>query len=720
MKKLYYLAALLLTISVYSQHKVAAKIEEIHQSKVTFHQIAPLTPTSATTTEPFRAVSEATFATLNNPVVADVMQNRYEFLEVQIPYNDEVISVELYRTQLFHRDFHVDTDKQKNVSYNRGVHYRGIIKGHPESVASFNFFDGELNAIISNSEMNNLVVGKLQKQGNISEYIIYSDAKMLVPSGFQCAVKDDVVEHENARLERSVLTERCVTFYFEIDHTLYQANGSNVEQTTNWMTSVYNNVETLYALDGITVSLKSLFIWTEPDPYFGDSSVEYLYQFNEIRPVFDGDIGQLVGADPGGLGGIAVTIDGLCSQNNFSYSDVQLDFATVPTWSWTVQVITHEFGHLMGSQHTHSCAWNGNNTAIDGCGTQAGFENGNCPIGPIPSPSQKGTIMSYCHLINGVGISFANGFGEQPAMRIMQTVDSSPCLSVDCVTTCINTVASISVTDVTSNSAIINWTDISENPGSYEFALFPLGGPNPGFQSITNPSFDATDLQPNTFYRVRIRPICESATSYSRETIFATSADWCAGVTITDTGGPNQDHGNMESYTRVLMPTQPNKKIKLVFSSFHLEDDYDFLYIYDGPNTASPEITGGLTGNIDPGTYISTSPSGALTIQFESDQFVTESGYIATVSCEDHLGVNDMGKVIDFSYYPNPTTGTVNILSNSTITSMMIYNVQGRLLYKADVNSLETQADISAFASGTYFFKLKFGNEEAHFKIVRN
>src|SRR5690606_8080221 len=143
-------------------------------------------------------------------------------------------------------------------------------------------------------------VGKLQKQGNTSEYIIYSDAKMLVPSGFQCAVKDDVVEHENARLERSVLTECCVTFYFEIDHTLYQANGSNVEQTTNWMTSVYNNVETLYALDGITVSLKSLFIWTEPDPYFGDSSVEYLYQFNEIRPVFDGDIGQLVGADPGG------------------------------------------------------------------------------------------------------------------------------------------------------------------------------------------------------------------------------------------------------------------------------------------------------------------------------------------------------------------------------------------------------------------------------------
>ena len=59
-------------------------------------------------------------------------------------------------------------------------------------------------------------------------------------------------------------------------------------------------------------------------------------------------------------------------------------------------VVTHEQGHLMGSRHTHACVWNGNNTAIDGCGPAAGYGyEGSCSGAPIPSGG--GTIMSYCH-----------------------------------------------------------------------------------------------------------------------------------------------------------------------------------------------------------------------------------------------------------------------------------------------------------------------------------
>ena len=82
------------------------------------------------------------------------------------------------------------------------------------------------------------------------------------------------------------------------------------------------------------------------------------FAFAQTTPVFDGDVGQLVGIDPGGLGGVAVAINGLCSQNNYSYSDVSFNYNTVPTFSWTVQVITHEMGHLLGSRHTHGCYWN--------------------------------------------------------------------------------------------------------------------------------------------------------------------------------------------------------------------------------------------------------------------------------------------------------------------------------------------------------------------------
>jgi predicted Zn-dependent protease len=77
---------------------------------------------------------------------------------------------------------------------------------------------------------------------------------------------------------------------------------------------------------------------------------------------------MLVGDDEGGLGGVAISIAGLCSNQNVSYSDVDLYYEELPMFSWDVEVITHELGHLFGSPHTHGCYWNGNDTAIDGCG----------------------------------------------------------------------------------------------------------------------------------------------------------------------------------------------------------------------------------------------------------------------------------------------------------------------------------------------------------------
>lgn len=84
----------------------------------------------------------------------------------------------------------------------------------------------------------------------------------------------------------------------------------------------------------------------------------------------------------------------------------------MPVYSFSVTVVTHEEGHVMGSRHTHACVWNGNNTAIDGCGPAEGFPyEGACSGAPIPE--NGGTIMSYCHL-SPVGIDFNLGFGHSP------------------------------------------------------------------------------------------------------------------------------------------------------------------------------------------------------------------------------------------------------------------------------------------------------------------
>ena len=722
-KNLLLLSTLFCLTSLVAQNKVAEKVSELQRLKADFKSITVLFPTQNTIdSDVNKVVDGATLATLNVEKINEIVINKYDYIELKIPYQNQEVSVLLYKVNPFLEGFHVDTDKGKNIAYQKGVYYRGIISGDNKSVGAFNFFNGEFNGIISNSELGNIVVGKLEKVNNQLDYIVYSDAKMKVLNDFDCHVKDDgITRATNKKIDRSINSDRCVGLYFEVDYNLFTQNGSNTTTTTNWMTSVFNNVQTLYNNDGITVSLKSMFIWTEQDPYdgIGTSSGNYLNAFSEIRPVFDGDLGQLVGIDPGGLGGVAVTIDGLCSAYNYSYSDVNFNYSTVPTYSWTVQVIAHEFGHLLGSRHTHACAWNGNNTSIDGCGTQAGYSEGTCALGPIPSTDEKGTIMSYCHLISGVGISLANGFGPQPAAAILNAVNTSTCLSFDCLGSCPNTVTEITAFNITPTSVDISWNDLGSTT-SWEVGVATFNSSTTVWHTVTSPSYTATGLNANTYYEIRVRPLCTGIEPAIREKIFATtSSNFCASVSFTDTGGTTGNYTNLQSWVRTMTPYNPGLKLRVTFLSFNLELDYDYLYIFNGPNEFSSELTpDGLTGTTLPPAYNSTAFDGSLTFKFYSDQGVVASGWNATITCTGTLGVED-ANILDYSYYPNPTTGNVYITSKEAITEVAVYNVQGQLLFNQKMNELSTNVDMSQFASGTYFFKLKINDREANFKILK-
>ena len=723
MKKQLLLMTLLFTFSLFGQKKIAEQITALQDLKTTFKKVSVLTPDATINkSDVEKVVNDATLAKINITKLNQIFAAKDEFIELDIPYQNQLISVLLYKVNPFTEDFQIDTDKKRNIAYQKGVYYRGIIKNDMNSVSSFNFFNGEFNGIISSETLGNLVIGKLDKQANQLDYIVYSDSKMNIISDWKCNVKEDGFEvDQNTTLNREVNTAKCVTFYFEIDFTLFTQNGSDTTATTNWMTSVFNNVQTLFNNDGITTALKSMFIWTSQDIYegIGNSSSVYLNSFAQNRPVFNGDVGMLVGIDPGGLGGVAF-LNSICADNNYSYSDVDFSFSTVPSFSWTVQVITHEFGHSLGSPHTHGCYWNGNNTSIDGCGTTAGYPEGNCPVGPIPSSSVKGTIMSYCHLVGGVGISFANGFGPQPTTLIQNNVNNKSCLSSDCINTCINNVVNIESINVTNNGVTATWDDLGDAT-TWQVMVRPVNAVVGGtWTTVTTNSFTTSSLNPNTYYRIRVRPICVGISAPIREKIFATTGDYCSGMLFTDTGGISGNYTNKESFTRVMMPNLPNQKLVATFTSFQLEDTYDFLYIYNGSDESYPEFNSGagFTGTNSPGTITSTATDGSLTFKFISDEGTIDSGWIATISCTPSLGISN-NDFIDFSYYPNPTNGNLNIKSNTSISEITVFNIEGRRLFNQTLDTLETSVDISQFATGTYFFKLKFGEKEANFKVLK-
>lgn len=730
MKKLIQIFAFFYCVGSFGQSKIAQKIQELNAGGAQFVTVTPFSINSQQPNSQIeKTVAEAQLVTLQTLVTNNVVSNAYETIRVQIPYHNRILNLQLYKVNLFANGFHVDTDKQKNIEYTPGVYYKGIIEGESNSLVSFNFFKGEVNGVISSSQLSNLVVGKIDRNGNTNDYIIYEDQKMKVASTNDCHTSDDVDAEVEKQLQQklSPASVNCVATYFEIDNNLFVANGSSTTTTMNWMTSVFNNMQTLYANDGITVSLKSTYIWTTPDPYegIGSSSSDYLYKFKEVRPVFDGDVGQLVGIDPGGLGGVSMGIGGLCTANNYVYSDVSLSYSSVPTYSWTIQVVTHEFGHNVGSRHTHACAWNGNNTAIDNCAPYAmgsTAEGYSCMTTPatIPSSAVKGSIMSYCHLVSGVGISFNNGFGPQPSAAILNFVNSRGCLSTNCTDLCINGIAAVDVNyNVASTSADISWTDITtENAWQVMVTPFAVNF-GTWYPAVTN-NYTATPLSRNTYYKFHIKPDCGSMTPATKQYMFLTSANYCNGITITDTGGTTGGYTNDQSFVRTLIPNLANNKIKLTVNSFSLEQDYDFFYVYNGSSTSATSFNpAGYTGTTIPATFESTAPDGALTIRFFSDGGVTAPGWSATTSCLPNLGI-DEHSYIDYAYYPNPTNGIVTINAKNTISEVMVYNVEGRLLLSESVNNLTTNVDISTLATGTYFFRMKVEGQTVQFKVFKN
>lgn len=99
--------------------------------------------------------------------------------------------------------------------------------------------------------------------------------------------------------------------------------------------------------------------------------------------------------------------------------------------------------------------------------------------------------------------------------------------------------------------------------------------------------------------------------------------------TIWDMGGPSRNYYANEDYTTTISPDGATS-VTLAFSQFDVELNFDTLFIYDGPNAASP-ILGTYTGTNSPGTVVSSGPS--LSFRFQSDGNTTRPGFTAIWSC---------------------------------------------------------------------------------------
>ena len=114
-----------------------------------------------------------------------------------------------------------------------------------------------------------------------------------------------------------------------------------------------------------------------------------------------------------------------------------------------------------------------------------------------------------------------------------------------------------------------------------------------------------------------------------------TSVTDCSG-SFFDSGGGSGNYGNNEIFTKTFCSDGTNgTHIQLNFSGVDLAAG-DVLCFYDGPNTAANLLA--CSDDYPPGSPIivqatAANPSGCLTVQFESDDAGTATGWSAVIAC---------------------------------------------------------------------------------------
>ncbi|RYY54678.1 MAG: T9SS type A sorting domain-containing protein, partial [Chitinophagaceae bacterium] len=201
------------------------------------------------------------------------------------------------------------------------------------------------------------------------------------------------------------------------------------------------------------VQVSQITVWTTQDPEAAanlntTSAVLTSFEQRMLVSNYIGDYAHFLSRRSLG-GGIAYVLGNPCASNitrqyKTGVSGIDNSYNSYPTYSWTVEVVSHELGHNFGSNHTQWCGWTGG--ALDNCYATEASPTGSAACPPGPAPVNGGTIMSYCHL-TGYGINFANGFGIQPGNRIRQVIGAASCFG-----TCRMTVA-IEKIDASCNQA---------------------------------------------------------------------------------------------------------------------------------------------------------------------------------------------------------------------------------------------------------------------------
>lgn len=174
----------------------------------------------------------------------------------------------------------------------------------------------------------------------------------------------------------------------------------------------------------------------------------------------------------------------------------------------------------------------------------------------------------------------------------------------------------------------------------------------------------------------------------------------------------HRNYGNDERKIWVIRgPEESN--IQLDFSSFSLESDFDFLWVYDGDNVYAPKI--GRWNTHSPGMVQSS--GNVMCVEFRSDCATTASGWEASwKALVPSVPIPEVEA--PKGLYPNPTDGKFTICMDSEgFTDVSIYDLYGNQMVTNIRFVKSVEIDASLWPAGVYI--VNYGTPVTMGKVVK-
>ena len=190
MKKIYAMALLLFVSFAFGQSRmVAKKIQNLNAKSQAFvgYDLFSKNNDTQKASKFLTSASDVTVLNINSQQLGQIMADKPEFISIAVPYQNEMVEVQMYKQNILTDDFKVKDADGNFYDYQPGQYYRGIVAGDYNSIVAISFFEDNVMGVISTREKGNVVLGKSTDK---ADYISYSDKNLLGENPFVCGVDD--------------------------------------------------------------------------------------------------------------------------------------------------------------------------------------------------------------------------------------------------------------------------------------------------------------------------------------------------------------------------------------------------------------------------------------------------------------------------------------------------------------------------------------------------